>query len=296
MSDPGCQSIFFATSADLVNWTRVPTKPAAPACPPPAGCGACGGAVVPNCSAPAPDPNVFRYGENYTIGGRWDCIATVPKPGAPGYFYGYWTATVGAVGRSGGAGVGETTDRTGRHWRALPPITDGDCVADPACGLPDAEVGSTVVLGDEYFMLYNGGQIYSSQHPTRGFKRPEAVTLDAHVSSCCLADGPVPSAAGPAITQGVAFPRMCTHIVCTYHPPCLNVRALTFVCVCFSRACALRERARSVGDDSAHSPVDGSWATLVLLGRWGRSSHLLCATLPSGSGHRSSAECLFLPD
>ena len=169
-------------------------------------------------------------------------------------------------------------------------------MADPACGLPDAEVGSTVVLGDEYFMLYNGGQIYSSQHPTRGFKRPEAVTLDAHVSSCCLADGPVPSAAGPAITQGVAFPRMCTHIVCTYHPPCLNVRALTFVCVCFSRACALRERARSVGDDSAHSPVDGSWATLVLLGRWGRSNHLLCATLPSGSGHRSSAECLFLPD
>ena len=84
----GCQSIFFATSKDLISWSRLPFAP-----------------------PPANDSNVFKYGPGYTVGGRWDslhrhctqtqtlaltpnpkpkpngrwdCIATVPKPGSPG--------------------------------------------------------------------------------------------------------------------------------------------------------------------------------------------------------------------
>lgn len=103
----GCQSIFFATSKDLKTWTRLAFK-------------------LP----PANDSEVFKYSDGglggttpgYSIGGRWDCIATVPKPGAPGYFYGYWTASPSG---HGGAGVGETTDLSGHHWKALPPVTDG---------------------------------------------------------------------------------------------------------------------------------------------------------------------------
>ena len=93
----GCQSIFFATSQDLKNWTRLSFKP-----------------------PPANDTEVFKYSDGglggttpgYTIGGRWDCIATVPKPGSPGIYYGFWTASPSG---HGGAGVGETTDQTGHH-------------------------------------------------------------------------------------------------------------------------------------------------------------------------------------
>ena len=129
-----CQSIFFATSKDLLTWTRLPFAP-----------------------PPANDSNVFKYGEGYTVGGRWDCIATVPKPGSPGEFYGYWTASPEG---HGGAGVGETIDQTGYHWRALPPIT---------AGMPNAEVGSTVVINGKYYMLYHGGHLYTSDNPIQGY-------------------------------------------------------------------------------------------------------------------------------
>ena len=139
----GCQSIFFATSKDLKNWTRVPF--AAP---------------------PANDTEVFKYWDGglggttpgYTVGGRWDTISTVPKPGSPGIYYGFWTAS--PVGH-GGAGVGETTDQTGHHWKALPPITDG---------FPGAELGSTVVLDGKWYMLFGGGHIYVSDNPISGYK------------------------------------------------------------------------------------------------------------------------------
>jgi len=88
-----CQSIFFATSKDLKNWTRLAFKP-----------------------PPANDTEVFKVdaGAQYAIGGRWDCISTVPKPGSPGIYYGFWTASPSG---HGGAGVGETTDQTGHHWQ-----------------------------------------------------------------------------------------------------------------------------------------------------------------------------------
>ena len=154
----GCQSIFFATSKDLKNWTRVAFKP----------------------PAPGHDTEVFKYSDGglggatpgYTIGGRWDTIATVPKPGFPGIYYGFWTASPSG---HGGAGVGETTDQTGHHWKALPPITaDGS-----AAGFPAAEVGSTVVLDGKYYMLFGGGHIYSSDNPITGYK-PEPKNFDFH--------------------------------------------------------------------------------------------------------------------
>lgn len=151
---PNCQSIFFATSKDLRNWTRVPF--AAP---------------------PANDPNVFKYNDGglegktpgYKRNGRWDCIATVPKPSSPGHFYGYWTATPNG---HGGAGVGETTDLTGYHWKALPPIMEH---------MPpqNLEVGSVAVLGGKYYMLYGGGHLYSSDTPTSGFK-PDLRNFNFH--------------------------------------------------------------------------------------------------------------------
>eukprot|EP01052_Picozoa_sp_SAG31_P044497 SAG31_NODE_7782_length_1597_cov_1.469292_1_plen_364_part_00 len=178
-----CQSIFFATSRDLRNWTRVPFASAGPANTPPVN-----------------DSAVFTYFDGglaqkvpgYEIGGRWDCIATVPKPGAPGHFYGFWTASpcapapagadsrlgrAAGIGRAGvaatgldtcpggakivGAGVGETTDLSGRHWKALPPITDD---------FPGGEVGSVVILGGKYWMLFGGGHLYSSDSPSSGYK------------------------------------------------------------------------------------------------------------------------------
>eukprot|EP01051_Picozoa_sp_SAG22_P010362 SAG22_NODE_930_length_6462_cov_4.402326_1_plen_338_part_00 len=144
---PNCQSIFFATSKDLKTWTRLPFAP-----------------------PPANDSNVFKYNsgglEGKTPGyrpGRWDCIATVPKPGAPGHYIGYWTASPSG---HGGAGLGETTDLTGYHWKALPPITEN-------MPTQDLEVGSVAVLGGRYYMLYGGGHLYSSDTPTSGFK-PDA--------------------------------------------------------------------------------------------------------------------------
>ena len=32
------------------------------------------------------------------------------------------------------------------------------------------QVGSTAVLGGKYYMLFNGGHIYSSDNPIRGYK------------------------------------------------------------------------------------------------------------------------------
>ena len=152
-----CQSIFFATSPDLVAWTR-----------------------VPDMRPGANDSAVFKYGKGYKVGGRWDCIATVPKPGAPGEFYGFWTATPAAPA-AGGAGVGETTDASGAAWRALPPIT---------AGFPTGAVGSVVVLRGRYFMLFGGGHLYTSRNATSG------LVLDA-VNPAVHAEG-----------HGVAFSRM----------------------------------------------------------------------------------------
>lgn len=138
---PNCQSIFFATSRDLKNWTRLPFAP-----------------------PPADDPNVFKHVNvsGYKVNGRWDCIATIPKRDSPGHFIGYWTASPSAG--FAGAGVGETTDLTGYHWKALPPIQLFSAPSTPL------ELGSVAVLGGRFFMLFGGGRLYVSDDPLAGYK------------------------------------------------------------------------------------------------------------------------------
>lgn len=81
------QTIFFAESTDLLQWTRLG------------------------------DEYEFKQDTRwYEPNGRWDCIWTIPRPG--GGLYGYWTATPKAE-TGGRFGFGETTD--GVRWTALPP-------------------------------------------------------------------------------------------------------------------------------------------------------------------------------
>lgn len=81
------QTIFFAESKDLVNWTRL--------------------------------GNEYEFVQDerwYKKNGRWDCIWTIPRPG--GGFYGYWSATP-KENTGGGFGFGQSAD--GIKWEALPP-------------------------------------------------------------------------------------------------------------------------------------------------------------------------------
>ena len=140
MGARSCQSIFFATSRDLKNWTRLAVR-----------------------APPAADPNVFKHVNvsGYKVNGRWDCIATVPKRDSPGHFIGYSTASP-STGFAG-AGVGETRSH-GYHWKALPPIQLYSAPSTPL------EVGSVVELGGRYFMLFGGGRLYVSYDPLAGYK------------------------------------------------------------------------------------------------------------------------------
>ncbi len=82
------QTIFFATSPDLLHWTRL-----------------------------GDDCQFVQDERWYERDGRWDCIWTMPRPDGQG-LYGYWTAT--PKKESGGQfGFGESRD--GIHWQALPP-------------------------------------------------------------------------------------------------------------------------------------------------------------------------------
>ncbi len=46
----------------------------------------------------------------------------------------------------------------------------GGMTLDWWCADPNGEVGSTVVLGGKYYMLFGGGHIYSSDDPIKGYK------------------------------------------------------------------------------------------------------------------------------
>jgi hypothetical protein len=133
-----CQTIYFATSRDALSWTPV-----------------------------AQDAQVkgglrFKYDPKfYKVGGRWDCIAVLRKPG--GGYYGYWTATpqpsAALCGNttSCGSGFGESED--GLHWTALP--TPGPPVY--------AELGGVAQLGEKVFMVFNAGQLFEAPSPTGPF-------------------------------------------------------------------------------------------------------------------------------
>lgn len=137
-----CQTIFFATSSDLINWT-----PLAP-------------------DAKTKGGLVFRVPANstdYRKGGRWDCITVLPRPA--GGYYGYWTASPSPShsspaycgGGACGAGFGVSDD--GLHWRALP--TPGPAVA--------GEVGGVALVGERTFMTFDGGHLYEAPSPSGPF-------------------------------------------------------------------------------------------------------------------------------
>ena len=85
----GQQTIFFAESTDLLNWTRLGSD-----------------------FEFKPDPRWYRVDEGDWS--RWDCIYTLPKTG--GGYYGYWTGNPKDF--FPGFGFGESDD--GAHWRSLP--------------------------------------------------------------------------------------------------------------------------------------------------------------------------------
>jgi hypothetical protein len=89
----GVQSINFAVSKDLINWTRLPEEY--------------------DCH---PDP---RWYDN-TATGRWDCITTLPRKG--GGMWGVltarpWPAAKGMAYES----MGMVESEDGLHWKAVPP-------------------------------------------------------------------------------------------------------------------------------------------------------------------------------
>ncbi len=135
-----CQSIFFATSRDLISWT-----PLAP-------------------DALEHGGPVFKYPDaGYEVGGRWDCIAVLPR--ASGGYWGYFTATPTPGANSSaycggghcGAGFGVSTD--GVAWRALP---------TPGPAAP-GEVGGVAQLGGKTFMTFGGGMLYEAAGPEGPF-------------------------------------------------------------------------------------------------------------------------------
>ena len=139
----GCQSIFFASSEDLRRWRRVDFG--------------------------ENDTNVFKYNEGltrplYMLGASWDCISPLAKPDGSGY-YGFITAS--PANGLPGVGVAETTDSTGYHWRALPPITGS--FGNLPKGSP-GELGGVAVLRGRYYMLFGGGLLWSSTSPTVGYE------------------------------------------------------------------------------------------------------------------------------
>ena len=109
----GRQTIYFAESKDLLNWTRL-------------------------------EGEEYRFVPDerwYEKNGRWDCIWTLPKPG--GGFYGYWTAS--PLSENSKFGFGESDD--GLHWKALPPPEVSGVNRE------HAEVGAVEKIGNKYYML-----------------------------------------------------------------------------------------------------------------------------------------------
>lgn len=109
------QTIFFAESKDLVHWMRL--------------------------------GNEYEFLQDerwYERNGRWDCIWTLPRPGAG--LYGYWTATPKAE-TGGRFGFGETLD--GITWKALPP--------PKVPGVGEGEVGAIAKIRDKYYMMFGTG-------------------------------------------------------------------------------------------------------------------------------------------
>lgn len=113
----GQQYIFFASSDNLINWTRLDEKF-------------------------IPDSSLYKINKN--LDSRWDCIYSIPK--LKGGRYGYWTGNPKAF--DPGFGFGETTD--GIHWKALaPPVIEWGSRAK----LPVIEAGAIEKINGKYYMM-----------------------------------------------------------------------------------------------------------------------------------------------
>lgn len=123
------QDIMFATSVDLVNWTKADEK--------------------------------YRFVQDklwYKEKGRWDCIDTVQRP--DGGLYGYFTADPdpGKLSyRPCGFGFAESKD--GITWTALPPV-EGDI---------SGEFGGIQKIGEKYYILISEGRVALGDRPEGPF-------------------------------------------------------------------------------------------------------------------------------
>ena len=113
------QDIMFATSPDLLEWTKV--------------------------------DDGLRFAQDkrwYKEKGRWDCIDVVS--GDDGYLYGYFTATPDpAKVKYQHCGFGFARSRDGIRWEALPPVP-GDM---------NGEFGGIQKIGDKYYITMSEGRV-----------------------------------------------------------------------------------------------------------------------------------------
>ena len=123
------QDIRFATSTDLIHWTK------------------------------ADEASHFVQDTRwYKEKGRWDCLDTIKRP--DGSFYGYFTADPDPAKvkyRACGFGFGESKD--GIHWTALPPV-EGDI---------SGEFGGIEKIGERYFILVSEGRVAVGDRPEGPF-------------------------------------------------------------------------------------------------------------------------------
>lgn len=123
------QDIKFATSTDLLRWTKADEK--------------------------------FHFVQDtrwYKAKGRWDCIDTIKR--ADGGFYGYFTADPDpdkVKYKCCGFGFAESKD--GLNWTALPPI-EGDMTG---------EFGGIQQIGNKYFILIGEGRVGVGDKPEGPF-------------------------------------------------------------------------------------------------------------------------------
>lgn len=123
------QDIMFATSNDLIHWTKV-------------------------------DDNLrFVQDERwYQPKGRWDCIDCVKR--SDGSFYGYFTADpVPGKFPQPVCGFGFAESKDGIRWTALPPVL-GDIAG---------ELGGIQKIGERYFVTVSEGRIASGEKPEGPF-------------------------------------------------------------------------------------------------------------------------------
>lgn len=131
----GGQNISFATSTDMIHWTWL-------------------------------EHDWFGIDtEHYNFPGRWDCIATLPVPGAPqpGPVYGFWTGS--PKGPAAPWGFGRSED--GLNWKALPPPQLEPPIGGEIGGVEAVSFGSPAQT-KYYAMVGHGAMVVYSASEVAG--------------------------------------------------------------------------------------------------------------------------------